>query len=172
MRFIDALMKLVILIILPIYFLFQQDFYAKVVNDLKRYGPFIAVPVKTKKYRGTMVTENNDLYVHYLVKRRWTSGQYVPYMHLKVVNRDTIQLPDEYIDEGEGYITPALEVDSSMSVDKITDLYFFTPAGTKIFKEGISHAEQRKVVRWLFEHKVECRTDDETGLIYIPSERR
>jgi hypothetical protein len=41
-------MRLVILVILPISVLFQQDFYAKVVNRTQRYGPYIAVPVNIK----------------------------------------------------------------------------------------------------------------------------
>jgi hypothetical protein len=155
------------LLILPISILFQQDFYAKLVNRTNRYGPYIAVQVKTKKYSGTMVTENIDLYRHYHIDRKWTSGQYVPYMHLKIANKDTIHLPDKYIDEYQGYITPALEVDSSMTVDKVIEKYFHMPYRLKVFKDSIPHKERLKVVRWLFEHQVECRELHEVGMALI-----
>ncbi|AEV99378.1 hypothetical protein A4D02_34245 [Niastella koreensis] len=141
------------------------DFFTKVLNDNGRYGAFLALKVKSKSFTGTVVTENFCLYRYYNETHGWQKNEYVNFLRERLNADDTIRLDDQYIKSGHCFFTSEIKVDS-LSANEIVKLYF-TPGEISVMRSGITFNDRNRIVRKLFENKVACRTDDETGAVVL-----
>lgn len=140
----------------------KSDFYTKVVTNLSRHSYYIPV----KYINGDMyIIENDALFGFYCKTYSCEMDQYKDFS-IKQLNKngyiemDTINSWFHKVIEDK-----EIAKNATLGVDEFLNKYF---ENKFLMKEGLTFDEQTTIIYYLFKMKIGCKTDCETGAIYIP----
>lgn len=159
-------MKTLVIVVFS-YFLLQSTFQDKILNDFKRNSRFLVIKVNSLKYKGSIIVENDNLYVLLNQTYSFDKNQYVTFVDKLLNNNLSVKLNDNDFKKYNIYkLKTSNEVDRNFKkgIIKFINIYF---NNKKVLKDNISDDVRNAVIEKLFISKISVYIDDETGYLVI-----
>jgi hypothetical protein len=148
------------------------DFSNKVTSNFVGEGYYLSLNIETKSYKGPIVIENNNLYYYLNKKKKYTQKKYKKILK-NILDNNLFLVVDEDIFSEFQFIKVILNKKIESDFQKGKDIFLQTYFNKNVSRKGIPRNEQLVIIQKLFELKITCYTDDESGAIvfeenYIP----
>lgn len=148
--------------------LFQSDsFVDKVVNDFRMNSKFLALNIKALDYIGSVIIENDDLYLFYQLTYHKNKADYKSFIKNCIEKKITIDIGNHNLDKWNFIkVKKNISVSNNLKkgLDKFIKVYFNK---NMVEKENVKNEERANIIKILFDNKIACYIDDETGLLLI-----
>jgi hypothetical protein len=140
-----------------------RKFYEEVIGDLRFNGPFIVCEIESPGYSGMAAIEALDLYLTLKNTKHFNEKQYKEYVLKCLLSNEKIQLGLPVYNR----IFP-VKADEEVVRHAANGLDSFINAYIGGF--GAIHAREKKgaVIEQFFRWNMKCRTDCESGYIFVP----
>lgn len=159
-------MKTLIIVVLSC-FLVQSTFQHKILNDFDSNSRFLVLKVKSLKYKGSIVIENDNLYVLLNQTYSFDKNQYVTFIEKVLNNNLYVKINDNDFKKYDFYkLKASNEVDKNFKkgINKFINIYF---NNEKVLKNNISDDVRNAIIEKLFISKISVYIDDESGYLVI-----
>lgn len=147
--------------------LLQSTFQDKILNDFDSNSRFLVVKVKSSKYNGSVIIENDNLYVFLNQRYSLDKNQYVTFVKKVLNNNLSIKINDNDFKKYDFYkLKASNEVDKNFKkgIHKFVNIYF---NNGKVLKDNISDDVKDSIIEKLFISKISVYIDDESGYLVI-----
>lgn len=168
-----------ILFILLIFASCSSDSYNKkalqrVLSDFDRHSYYIGLTVRSGSSTSTYVVENSDLYSYYREKDGLTEKSYARRMKSVISNNKVVEIDSTDLKEyGFLRVYPSSTVAADMEGDTslILSKYFERPTSTYLINTTVDADLWNEIIYTLFKKGVFTKTEDESGMLYVPNEQ-
>lgn len=148
-------------------FLFQITFYDEILNDFNSNSRFLVLKVKSLKYNGFIVVENDNLYVLLYQTYSFDKKQYSTFVKKVLKNNLSIKINDNDFKKYNFCKLKSLnEVDENFKkgIHEFISIYF---NNNRVLKDNISDDVRNAIIEKLFISKISVYIDDESGYLVI-----
>jgi hypothetical protein len=145
----------------------HTTFLDKVLNDFNpRHSWFLVIDVKSSHYNGPVVIENAQLFWFYNQTKKLNEKEYQAFAKEKLKTNAPFDIGSANLSQWDFLKAP--EINSvNQNARKGVDGFIKTYFDDYMIKAGVSENEKRAIIRKLFEWKIACVTDDESGYLVI-----
>lgn len=142
----------------------DMSFINKVLNDFNRYSYFLVIEVKTTKNKDSYIIQNHNLFNYLQNTDKVSKEDYIKIMRDKLANK----MPLTIDNPTSNFIKISDNENVKINAKKGLTLFIETYFDNRIvLKENVTEAEKIAIIQQLFEWKVPCKIDDETGYLII-----
>lgn len=132
----------------------------RVINDFDLHSCFLSFKIKNNTY----IIENDDLYYQYFyIEKKYNKRHYKRKIR-KVFKKNSVLDIDTII---PNFIQvphiESVENNANKGVDEFIKIYF----NGNVIKKEVTSDEEIVIIQKLFEWKIACKRDCETGVIYF-----
>jgi hypothetical protein len=147
----------------------QQDttFPDKILNDFNpRHSWFLAIDVNSSQYNGPVIIQNAELFWFYNQTKKLNERQYHAFVKGKLSANAPFDIGSANLSKWnfvKAKPIKSINQNAMKGVDAFIKIYF----DGRVIKETVPDNEKPAIIRKLFEWKIACITDDETGYLMI-----
>jgi hypothetical protein len=160
-------MRLFLIFIINCFIVQSDDFIKEVSNDFNMNSNFLVLDIKSKEYNGTVIIENDNLYLYYYKIYHKDKDSYRLFVKSILKKESFINIGNENLDKFN-----FIKVQSSKKIDNnfkkglnnFIKNYF---NNGNVLKNKVTDEEQNYIVKLLFENEIATFIDDETGYLLI-----
>lgn len=136
-------------------------FIDKLTDDFGRYSLYISIKTEDNtKY----IIENDDLFFCLKNQNSLDKKQYQEYVKDNLTYGKSFKIINLNSNFIKVYNVPSVEAQAQKGIDKFIKKYF---DNGKTLKDNISDREKVAIIQKLFEWKIACKIDCETGYLVI-----
>ena len=155
---------LIILIVSSCVGTMDISFINKVLNDFDKYSYFLVIEVKTLKTTESYIIQNHNLFNYLKNTKKISKENYINIMKDKLTKKTPLIIDNPNSNFIKISKNENVESNAKKGLAEFIKTYF---DNEKVLKENIVEVEKIAIIQKLFEWKVPCKIDDETGYLII-----
>ncbi|MBS1778909.1 MAG: hypothetical protein JST70_06265 [Bacteroidetes bacterium] len=146
----------------------NQDFYSLVLSDFGMHTFYVSLDIRSQTYSGRVVVPNDHLYDVLQNKNNYSEKRYISILEPILKNHSILDLGEIDLNY-YGFLV--VRKNEKVSEDKqyFFSRYFNMTNGVYVIKDS-ANKMKASIVNKLFEWKIPCKTDDESGYLYVLKE--
>lgn len=148
--------------------LIQNDsFIEKILNDFRTNSKFLALNIKSLNYNGLVIIENDDLCLFFQMTYNKEKKDYKSFIKNCMNKKTVLDLGSHNLDKWNFIrVKKNKKVSNNLKkgLDEFIKVYFDE---NFVEKGNIRDNERIYIIKILFDNRISCHIDDETGLLLI-----
>ena len=160
-------MKIVFYLFLSYYLIQGDSFIEKTTNDFNSNSNFLVLNIKSNYYNGQAIVENDDLFTYYQITENKNKQEYKLLVQEILTKKNYLKINEKSI-ENWGFIkvkeSQKIKSNFKKGLKRFIEIYF----NDNLIEKGNTNEEEKAfIIKILFENKISCHIDDETGLLIL-----
>lgn len=160
-------MKIVFYLFLSYYLIQGDSFIEKTTNDFNSNSNFLVLNIKSNNYNGQAIVENDDLFTYYQITENKNKQEYKLLVQEILTKKNYLEINEKSIEKW-GFIkvkeSQKIKSNFKKGLKRFIEIYF----NNDLIEKGNTNEEERAfIIKILFENKISCHIDDETGLLIL-----
>ncbi len=143
----------------------ETNFFKKVVSDHNRHSYFVVVNVCSPTYNGKIAVENSDLYSFFHAQNKITETSYEKIIIDKLSKNECLKIKTSKLENNFTKVRNIAAVNKT--AQKGMKVFVETYFNNNVLKSEINGEYRAAIICKLFEWKIACKTDDESGYLII-----
>ena len=150
------------------FYLAQSDsFIEKTTADFNSNSNFLVLDIKSKNYNGLTIIENDDLFTYYQITQNKNKQEYKLLVQEILTKKNYLEINEESIEKW-GFIKVKVSQKIKSKLKKGLKRFIKIYFNDDLIEKGNTDEEERAfIIKILFENKISCYIDDETGLLIL-----
>ncbi|GAB3722037.1 hypothetical protein [Flavobacterium koreense] len=144
----------------------NEDYYTKVLTNLKSNGYYLSINVTSTSYTGKIVIENVDLYFFFKDTKRIRHKKYIKQLKKYLETETPMPIDNVFFEEYKfAKVASSEEIEQDFKLGKtyFLEKYF----SNRVLKKSYPIETQLIIIDKLFLLNILCFTDDESGALVI-----
>lgn len=160
-------MKIVFYLFLSYYLIQSDSFIEKITDDFNSNSNFLVLNIKSNNYNGQTIIENDDLFTYYQITENKNKKEYKLLVQEILTKKNYLKINEKSIEKW-GFIkvkeSQKIKSNFKKGLKRFIEIYF----NDDLIEKGNTNEEERAfIIKILFENKISCYIDDETGLLIL-----
>lgn len=160
-------MKKLFYLFLSFYLAQSDSFIEKITADFNSNSNFLVLDIKSKNYNGLAIIENDDLFTYYQITQNKNKQEYKLLVQEILTKKNYLEINEQSIEKwGFIKVKESQKIKSKLKkgLKRFIKIYF----NDDLIEKGNTGEEERAfIIKILFENKISCYIDDETGLLIL-----
>ncbi|WP_291276153.1 hypothetical protein [Flavobacterium sp.] len=145
----------------------SNSFIEKIIDDFQSNSNYLVVNIKSKKYDGIAIIENDDLFTYYKISQKGNKEEYKSFIRDILIQKSCLDMRNETIEKW-GFIKVNESKKIKCKLEKGLSKFIKTYFNEDLTEKGnTSEEEKAYIIKILFDNMRSCYIDDETGLLIL-----